>query len=159
MKSNTKTFLRCILITLAVGAVSAYLTRNNMDVYGSVEKPPLAPPAILFPIVWTILYALMGTSLALVLIKGRNEGIYTFPSIKIYVYQLAVNFFWSIIFFNCRSFLFAFIWLILLLVLVAIMIFRFYGVSKVAAVLNIPYFIWITFAAYLNFMIYMLNIR
>ena len=158
MKSSTKTYLRCILITLAVGALSAYITRNNMDVYKSIEKPPLAPPGFLFPIVWTILYILMGISLALVITTGRREGIYTFPSLKVYVYQLAVNFFWSIIFFNCRSYLFAFIWLLLLLVLVAIMIFRFYGINKTAAILNIPYFLWVTFAAYLNLMIYLLNL-
>ena len=158
MKSSTKTYLRCILITLAVGALSAYITRNNMDVYKSIEKPPLAPPGFLFPIVWTILYALMGTSLALVITTGRRECTYTFPSLKVYVYQLVVNFFWSIIFFNCRSFLFAFIWLVLLWVLVGIMIFRFYGINKAAALINIPYFLWVTFAAYLNFMIYLLNI-
>lgn len=158
LKQSKKTYLRCILITLAVGALSAFLTRNNMDVYSSIEKPPLAPPGILFPIVWTILYTIMGVSLSMVIIKGRTEGIYTYPSLKIYVYQLAVNFFWSIIFFNCRSFLFAFLWLVLLWVLIGIMIFRFYGINKLAAILNIPYFLWVTFAAYLNLMIYILNL-
>ncbi len=157
MKSKTKTYVWSILLTLAVGGLSALLTRKSMDVYETINKPPLAPPAILFPIVWGILYVLMGISIAGILIKGRNEGIYTVPCVKIYVLQLAVNFFWSIIFFNLRAFLFSFIWLLLLWVLIIIMIDRFSRVSKINAYINIPYFLWVSFAAYLNFMIYRLN--
>ncbi|MBQ7400171.1 MAG: tryptophan-rich sensory protein [Clostridia bacterium] len=157
MKTKTKTYVYCILITLAVGGLSALLTRNNMDVYETINKPPLAPPAILFPIVWGILYVIMGASLANILIKGRENGIYTVPCVKIYALQLAVNFFWSIIFFNMRAFLFSFIWLLLLWVLIIIMIDRFSKISKVSAYVNIPYFLWVSFAAYLNFMIYRLN--
>lgn len=158
MKSKTKTYICSILITLAAGGLSAFLTRNNMDVYESINKPPLAPPALLFPIVWSILYVLMGISLANILIKGREKGIYTVPCVKIYFLQLAVNFFWSIIFFNFRAFLLSFIWLLLLWVLIIKMIDCFSKISKSAALINIPYFLWVTFAAYLNFMIYRLNL-
>ncbi len=157
MKSKTKTYLWCIGLTLAAGALSAFLTMGNMDVYEEITKPPLAPPAILFPIVWTILYTLMGISLAGVIIKGRKDGKYTLPAIRTYVIQLAVNFFWSIIFFNLRAFLFSFAWLFLLWFLIIDMIFKFYKISRISAYINIPYFIWVTFAGYLNLMIYILN--
>lgn len=146
-----------IVLTLAVGGLSALLTKNNMDVYETINKPPLAPPGFLFPVVWAVLYVIMGISLAMVLIRGREEGIYTVPCVKIYVLQLAVNFFWSIIFFNLRAFLLSFVWLILLWVLIIVMIDRFSVVKKLAAYINIPYFLWVSFAAYLNFMIYRLN--
>ena len=157
MKSKTGTYLWCIGLTLAVGLVSALLTMGNMDVYNEINKPPLSPPAILFPIVWTILYTLMGISLAAVIIKGRKDGEYTLPAIRTYVIQLGVNFFWSIIFFNLRAFLFSFAWLFLLWFLIIDMIFKFYKINRLSAYINIPYFIWVTFAGYLNLMIYILN--
>lgn len=157
MKTKTKTYIFSILITLAVGGLSALLTKGNMDVYETIDKPPLAPPGFLFPIVWGILYVIMGASLANILVKGREKGIYTVPCVKIYALQLVVNFFWSIIFFNMRAFLFSFVWLLLLWVLIIVMIDRFSKISKISAYANIPYFLWVTFAAYLNFMIYRLN--
>ncbi len=158
MKSKVKTYVYSILFTLAVGGLSALLTKGNMDVYENITKPALAPPGWIFPVVWGILYTVMGISLAMVLNKGKDDGEYVLPAVRIYAFQLAVNFFWSIIFFNLRAFLLSFVWLILLWVLVAAMIFKFYSVSKPAAYINIPYFLWVTFAAYLNYMIYTLNI-
>lgn len=157
MKTKTKTYIFSILITLAVGGLSALLTKGNMDVYETIDKPPLAPPGFLFPIVWGILYVIMGASLANILVKGREKGIYTVPCVKIYALQLVVNFFWSIIFFNMRAFLFSFVWLLLLWVLIIVMIDGFSKISRISAYANIPYFLWVTFAAYLNFMIYRLN--
>lgn len=157
MKSKAKTYVLSVLFTLGVGALSAFLTRNSMDVYETINKPPLSPPSVLFPIVWTVLYILMGISFANILIRGREEGIYTLPSVKIYLAQLAVNFFWSIIFFGLRSFALSFLWLVLLWVLIIVMIDNFSRVSKFAAYINIPYFLWVSFAAYLNFMIFRIN--
>lgn len=157
MKSKTKTYVLSIALTLAVGGLSALLTMGNMDVYNEINKPQASPPSILFPIVWGILYVLMGISVAKVLIKGREEGIYTFPALRIYVLQLAVNFFWSIIFFNMRNFLLSFVWLLLLWVLIVNMIIKFYRIDKVGAWLNVPYLLWVSFAGWLNFMIYTLN--
>lgn len=157
MKTKTKIYIFSILITLAIGGLSALLTKGNMDVYETIDKPPLAPPGFLFPIVWGILYVIMGASLANILVKGREKGIYTVPCVKIYALQLVVNFFWSIIFFNMRAFLFSFVWLLLLWVLIIVMIDRFSKISRISAYANIPYFLWVTFAAYLNFMIYRLN--
>lgn len=157
MKSKVKTYVLCILFTVGVGALSAFLTRNSMDVYETINKPPLAPPSVLFPIVWSVLYVLMGISFGNILIRGREQGIYTLPSVKIYLAQLAVNFFWSIIFFGLRAFVLSFLWLVLLWVLIIMMIDSFSKISKFAAYINIPYFLWVSFAAYLNFMIYRIN--
>ncbi len=156
-KKQIKTYVIAILIPLAVGGLAAFLTRNNMDLYEQINKPPLSPPAIVFPIVWTILYILMGVSSARVWLKrGRNpeaavDGLFT------YGIQLFFNFFWSLFFFNLREFFFAFLWLLILWGLILRMILLFRKVDGLAAILQIPYLIWVTFAGYLNFMIYLSN--
>ncbi|MBP3580737.1 MAG: tryptophan-rich sensory protein, partial [Clostridia bacterium] len=113
--------------------------------------------AVLFPIVWGILYVIMGISIAMILLKGRSEGIYTVPCVKIYALQLAVNFFWSIILFNMQNFLLSLVWLLFLLVLVIIQVFKFYRICKLSAYLQIPYILWLVFAAVLNYSIFTLN--
>ncbi|MBQ8808318.1 MAG: tryptophan-rich sensory protein [Clostridia bacterium] len=157
MWKNLKPYIISVLIALGVGGLAALLTRNNMDIYQSITRPPLSPPSWLFPVVWTVLYILMGISSAMVYIKGSEGDEDASSALRIYALQLAANFFWSIIFFNMQAYLFAFIWIILLWVLIIIMIKRFYEVSPVAAWLQIPYLLWVTFAAYLNLMIYFLN--
>ena len=158
MKQKAKTYAFFIIFTLAVGGLSALLTMGNMDIYEKIETPPFAPPSIVFPIAWGILYVLMGLSAAMVYIKGKEEGINTFGALSLYFAQLAVNFFWSIIFFNMQNFLFAFIWLLLLLVLVLLQTRAFYAVDKRAAYLQIPYIAWLVFAAVLNYSVFMLNV-
>ena len=157
MWKKIKPYVISVAIALGVGALSALFTRGNMDIYDRIQTPPLAPPGILFPIVWTVLYTLMGISSAIIYTKGRNENIPVYEALKTYAIQLGVNFFWSIIFFNLEAFLFAFLWLLLLWVLIIIMIKKFYQIDKTAAYLQIPYFLWVTFAAYLNFAIFLLN--
>ena len=157
MWKKLKPYVISVLIALLVGGLSALLTSGSMDIYGTVNTPPLSPPAIVFPIVWTILFTLMGISSAIVYVKGREEDIDISGALGVYLLQLAVNFFWSIIFFNMRAFLFAFIWIILLWILIIVMIKRFYEISPLAAYLQIPYLLWVTFAAYLNLAIYILN--
>ncbi|MDP4118116.1 MAG: TspO/MBR family protein [Bacillota bacterium] len=154
MWNKIKPYIIGVAIALGVGALSAFLTRNNMMVYKGIDKPPLAPPSALFPIVWTILFILMGISSAMVYTKDGGEQK---KALFIYAVQLVVNFFWSIIFFNMQAYLFAFIWLILLWLLIILMIYEFSKVSKVAAWLQVPYLLWVTFAGYLNLMIYILN--
>lgn len=154
MLKKVLTYAVSIAVALGVGSLSALLTSNSMDIYSSVETPPLSPPSIVFPIVWTILFILMGISSARVLIANNYKWN---NALTVYVIQLAVNFLWSIIFFNMRAFLFAFIWLILLWVLIIVMIRGFYKYDKAAAFLQIPYLVWVTFAGYLNFGIYWLN--
>lgn len=157
MWKKIKPYVVSIAIALGVGGLSALFTRNNMDIYERIQTPPLAPPGILFPIVWTVLYVLMGISSAIIYTKGKNEGVFVYDALKIYGIQLGVNFFWSILFFNVEAFLFAFLWIVLLWVLIIKMIKSFYKIEEIAAYLQIPYLIWVTFAAYLNLAIYFLN--
>ncbi len=157
MWKKIKPYVISIAIALGVGGLSAFFTRNNMSVYENINQPPLAPPMILFPIVWSILFILMGIGSAIVYQqRGENREEST-SALWIYGMQLVVNFFWSIIFFNMQAYLFAFIWLILLEILIVLMIFRFSKVSKTAAYLQVPYLLWVTFAGYLNLMVYLLN--
>ena len=156
-RSSVWTYVISIVIALGVGGLSALLTMGNMDLYSDVRQPPLAPPAILFPIVWTVLYVLMGVSAAMVLTDVRVQKSERSSAIIPYAASLFVNFFWSILFFNLRAFLPAFIWLILLEFLVVMTITSYRKVNTVAAYLQIPYALWVAFAGYLNFAIWLLN--
>ncbi len=155
MWNKIKPYVIAVVGTLLVGALASLLTRGSMDIYGQLNQPALAPPESIFPIVWTILYILMGIGAALVYVKG--EEISRSGALKVYITQLIFNFLWTIVFFNLQWFLFAFIWLLILWVLIIVMIVKFYRISPLAAYLQIPYLLWVTFAAYLNFMIYILN--
>lgn len=157
MWKKIKPYVISVAIALAVGGLSALITGDNMNVYKTLNTPPLAPPSVAFSIVWPVLYVLMGISAARVYTKRDTSGTQVSSALKTYALQLAVNFFWSIIFFNMRAFLFAFIWLLLLWVLILIMIVKFRRISPIAAYLQIPYLLWVTFALYLNLMIYILN--
>ncbi len=139
-----------ILIPLVIGGIVALIMQpfNN---YQSLDLPPLSPPSIVFPIVWTILYILMGISAYLISEKGSNKDL------TIYYIQLIVNALWTIIFFVLKWYLFAFLWLVLLIVLIILMIWKFKPISKLAAYLQIPYLLWCIFAAYLTLGIYILN--
>ncbi|MBQ4545341.1 MAG: tryptophan-rich sensory protein [Oscillospiraceae bacterium] len=152
MRKTLKTKIIFVLISLGVGALSAFLTRDSMDIFDTVTKPPLAPPAVVFPIVWTILFILMGLGAARVYLKEPGS-----KALYIYGTNLAVNFFWSIIFFNMRAFGFAFIWLLLLIAVVVLMIISFFRIDKLAAYLQLPYLLWLLFAGYLNLFIYLAN--
>lgn len=153
-KINIPLLIICILIPLAVGFLSSLFAGNNFDAYQNITQPPFSPPAFVFPIVWTILYVLMGISSYIVLTSNSaSKGF----ALKLYGANLFFNFFWSIIFFRYFEFLFAFIWLILLLVIVVWMVLEFRKISKISALLNVPYILWLIFAAYLNFGVYLLN--
>lgn len=150
---NLKTLIIFIIIPLAVGGLSALIS-GNMSNFSTINKPPLNPPAFVFPIVWTILYVLMGISSYLVY---ESNNVYKVKALKIYAIQLFFNFFWSIIFFLFSKYLLALLWLIILIVLIILMIYKFYKVNPTAAYLQIPYLLWCLFAAYLNYMIYLIN--
>ena len=156
MKQNWKTYGLWILLAEAVGGLSGFLTREGTKIYNAtVEQPPLSPPSIVFPIVWGILLALMGIGAARVYLAPpsaiRTRGL------RLFFVQLAFNFFWSILFFNLQNFGFALVWLLVLWVLILWMILAFYRVDKWAALLQIPYLLWVSFAAYLNYGVWMLN--
>ncbi len=155
MKINWKKLIVCIAIPLAVGGLSGFLTRNGAEIFASVDKPPLSPPGWIFPVVWTVLYVLMGVASYLVLVSGKPARSKT--ALTVYGIQLFFNFFWSIIFFNLEAYLFAFVWLLMLWVLIVLTAVLFYRISKKAGYLFVPYILWVTFAGYLNFGIYLLN--
>lgn len=157
MIKKLKPYIISILLTLAIGGLASLLTSSNADVYHNLNRPALAPPPILFPIVWSLLYILMGIGVGQVYTLRSSAPKSASCGIKLYIIQLVMNFLWTIIFFNTQAFLFAFIWLALLWIFIILMIFKFKEVSPAAAYLQIPYILWVTFAGYLNFMIYLLN--
>ena len=144
-------------ISLGVGLLSALITKGDMAIYEEIVKPPLAPPALLFPIAWIILYVLMGISSARIYIKRRENTGEAKDALAVYAMSLIVNFTWSIIFFTLEAFLVAFVWLLLLLALIITTVIRYKPIDKLAAFLQIPYIIWVTFAGYLNLAIFILN--
>lgn len=146
----------CIAIPLAVGGLSAWLSRGSMDTFAALNKPPLSPPGWLFPVVWTLLFILMGIASYLVLLSPQPRQTVG-RALRVYGIQLAVNFFWSIFFFNLSLYGFSLLWLVFLWVLVLITTVRFYRISPTAGYLMLPYLAWITFAAYLNWGIVRLN--
>jgi len=141
-----------IFFPLIIGGIVSFIISGNIE-YNYLNKPPLSPPGIVFPIVWSIIYLLMGISYY---ILKKNDNTNIIISI-VYYTQLFVNALWSIIFFNLEWRLFAIIWILLLDILVIAMIYLFSKKDKVSAYLNIPYLIWILFATYLTIGIYVLN--
>lgn len=150
---NKSTFIISILIPLAVGTLSTLFSGNRM-LYSEISRPDFSPPAVVFPIVWTVLYLLMGVSSYLIYISGQAGSK---KALTLYALQLFFNFFWSIIFFGFSQYFAAFLWLIVLIIFICAMIYSFYQINPTAAYLQIPYLLWCLFAAYLNFTIYTLN--
>ena len=153
MKIQWKTLFICLLIPLAVGGISAFLTKDGMEAFNAANKPPLTPPNWLFPVVWTILFILMGIASYLVIMKNPDE-----KALSLYGLQLLFNFFWSIWFFRFGWYLFAFFWLIALWLLILATTLAFFRISRPAGYLMLPYLIWVTIAGYLNLGIYLLNL-
>lgn len=154
MKTRNKSaFIISILIPLAVGILSA-LIGGNMSSYTTLNKPALSPPGFVFPMVWTILYILMGISSYIIYSSNSPNK---FKALLFYGIQLFFNFFWSIIFFGASQYFLAFIWLIALIYILVLMIRQFYIVSPLAAYLQIPYLLWCLIAACLNFAIFIMN--
>lgn len=143
-----------IAISLGIGGLSAFFTMNSMDMYQNINRPKLAPPGYIFPIVWTILYVLMGISSYLI---HRSNHKNKETALIIYYFQLLINFSWPIFFFNYQNFLLALAILFILNILVIILIKVTYSINHLASYLLIPYLIWILFALYLNFWIFIHN--
>lgn len=155
MKINWKRLLLCLAIPLAVGGLGALLSAGMSD-YGAMVKPPLSPPGWVFPVVWSILYLLMGYASYRVVESGApKEDIR--KALTLYGLQLAANFLWPLLFFGAGWFLLSFFWLIALWVLIFLTLRTFSRIDETAGNLLIPYILWVTFAAYLNFGIYLFN--
>ena len=148
-------FLLFPLLALAVGWLSAFLSRAGREaVYPLLNHPPLTPPDWVFPVVWTVLYVLMGVGLALVVNRG-GEGVSR--AVRLWVLQLAANFLWSLLFFGKGAHLAALVCLAVLWLLILGMIRAFARVSRPAAWLQVPHLLWVTFAGYLNYGVWALN--
>jgi tryptophan-rich sensory protein len=154
MKKGVKLFL-CMMLPLLVGGVSGFFTASNIETwYITLIKPSFNPPNYLFGPVWTSLYILMGISFYLILMSEKAEKS---KLIFIYFFQLVLNFLWSFIFFNFHAIGLAAIEIVILWCSILTMIIMFYKVNKWAAIINIPYLLWVSFASILNFSIYFLN--
>ena len=145
-------YIKSILLPILIGALVGIITSGSMD-YNMLQKPQFAPPGAVFPIVWTILYILMGISYGILKINNQTDEEVDW----IYYIQLAINALWSIIFFTFKWRLFALVWIILLAIAVISMITKFYNKNKTAGLIQIPYFLWVLFATYLNLGFYILN--
>lgn len=137
-----------ILFPIILGSIVG-LVVNDYNYYSAINKPILAPPKILFPIMWSIIYLLMGISYKIY--RDNND------SNILYYVQLFVNVIWVIIFFKFKLLLLSLLWIILLDILIIILLIKFYKKNKLCCYLNIPYLIWNLFATYLMFGIYLLN--
>lgn len=150
---NKSALIISVLIPLAAGSLSSLLS-GNMSGYSSFNKPALSPPSFIFPIVWTILYILMGISSFIIYESNAPDKD---KALRLYSLQLFFNFFWSLLFFRWKLYLAAFLWLVVMIIIILKMIMEFRQISRAAAFLQIPYLIWCLFAAYLNLMIYLMN--
>ena len=156
IRFNLKKLLISLAMPLLVGGLSAFITKDDMDIYKEIARPPLSPPSWVFPVAWSILYILMGISFYLI---WNKHDIYADKkrAYLLYFLQLFLNFIWSPIFFGAQNYLLAFIILVLLVITVVFMIVEFYDIERWSALLQIPYLIWLLFAGYLNLAIYILN--
>lgn len=146
------TYSKSIIVPLLIGGLVGLIISNYID-YNALVKPTFAPPSIIFPIVWTVLYILMGVSFGIL----KSKSLLDDKTKNIYYIQLFVNALWSIFFFVFKWRLFSFIWILLLILLVLLMIKEFYNKNKVSGLLQIPYLLWIIFASILNLSIFLLN--
>lgn len=146
-KIQAKPLIVSLLISLGTGALGAILTRGSMEQYNNLYKPPFSPPGWVFPVVWTILFILMGIAAYLVYISDAPEK---WVGLKLYFIQLLLNVGWSVIFFRLNAYQLAFAWLLLLWYIVFLTAKEFYKINPLAGKLMVPYLLWLTFAGYLN---------
>ena len=146
-----------IAIPLTVGIASAALTKDSMNIYGELNAPPLSPPGWLFPIVWSILFVLMGISSGMIYIDRKKNPEAAKRGLIYYAISLVLNFSWSIVFFNLQAAFFALLVLLVLLYSIIRTVLEYRKVKPIAAYLQIPYIIWVIFAGYLNAGIWFLN--
>lgn len=156
MKVKKLPLLVCTAIPLAVGGLSALLTKDGMKGFEQLPKPPLSPPGWVFAVVWTFLYILMGVASYIVYASGGSRTKKR-SALSVYALQLGFNFLWSVIFFNMRAYLLALVWLAVLFVLVLVTVRRFGVLSNTASRLMLPYAAWSAFALYLNAGVYLIN--
>ena len=155
MVIDFKKLIKNIAIPLIVGIVAGILTRDDVKAFTQTAvQPSFQPPPVLFPIVWTILYIMMGISAYIAETNQKNGDKSPFV---FYYAQLFFNFVWSFIFFSAENYLLALVWIVILLMLIIITTIKFGQIKPAAAYLMIPYILWVSFATILNYSIYILN--
>ena len=155
MKLQPKKLIICLAIPLAVGGL-ATLISGGMESYRTMNQPPLSPPGWVFPVVWTILYLLMGYASYRILVSDAEPAAIR-KALTFYGIQLALNFLWPLIFFGLQWYWLAFVWLLVLWVFIYLTMYQFGQIDDTAENLLIPYLLWVTFAGYLNFGVALLN--
>lgn len=146
-KIRWKSLAASLALSLGAGAFAGILTADSMKQYKNMYHPPLSPPGWVFPVVWTILYILMGVAAWLVWTSDSEEKR---RAMKLYLLQLIANVAWSVIFFGFNAYLVAFAWLLLLWYLIWMTMKEFGKINPTAGRLLLPYLLWVTFAGYLN---------
>ena len=160
MIKKYKPYIVSFIVTFGIAALSSYFTGDSSIVYNDIVKPKFSPPGYVFGIVWPILYLLMAVAAGSIY---KTENIsevaktYKNKAIGLYLVQIIINGIWPVLFFKYEMFLISFIWIIILWILIIFMLIIFKKISNIAAYMIVPYFLWVSFAAYLNLMIYMLN--
>lgn len=149
--------LTAILIPVLVGLFSAYLTRNDMAIYETMNRPALAPPGWVFPVAWTALYIMMGLASYFVFVSDADSETKR-KSLTAYGIQLLMNFCWSVLFFTLSRYLLALIWLLGMWLVILISTIRFYRIHRPAGLMMTLLLLWITFAAYLNLSCYIMSV-
>lgn len=163
MKTETKNRVRifaliiALLIPLLVGGFSAFLTAEDMKFYDTMARPPLSPPGWVFPVAWTILYALMGLA-SYFIYTSDAEPERKRKALMFYAAQLVMNLLWSTLFFTYSRYLISLIWLLVMWVLILVCAVRFYRIRHAAGLMMGVLFLWTTFAAYLNLACYIMSI-
>lgn len=156
MKIKWRILFINIAIPLIVGGIAGFISKDSMSIFETLNKSPLSPPGWLFPVVWTILYTLMGFASYLV-VTSRSSQKNISRVMSLYGVQLFFNFLWTFWFFNLGLYFFAFIWLVILWILILATMISFAHISKLAMYLMVPYLLWVIFAGYLNLEIALLN--
>lgn len=151
-----KPYALWILLVEAVGFLAALFSGGGTKQFALyANKPPLTPPSVVFPVVWGILYALLGIGTARIweLSESRQRS----KALNWFIIQLVLNFFWTLVFFNAAAYGVASVWVVVLWTAVFVMILQFSKLDKPAAWLQIPYLLWLTFATYLTFGVWLMN--
>lgn len=156
MKIRWKTLIVSIIIPLLTGGIASLISKDAMKSFENLNQPPLSPPSWLFPVAWTILYILMGIA-SYKVFTAEGDMTERKNALIFYGIQLFFNFAWTIIFFNFGQYLFAFVWLVVLWAFILITMLKFYKIDKIAGFLILPYLLWVSFAGYLNFGVFLLN--
>ena len=145
----------CVILCVGLGAASGFSTADSINGwYQTIQKPSWNPPNWVFAPVWTLLYALMGISLALI---WHNRHVLKNAALAFFVVQFVLNLLWSYIFFGRQNMQLALMEIILMWIMIFLTIFYFYRIHKIAAWLMIPYLLWVSFATFLNYTLYTLN--